>query len=317
MNDHNIVSISGGKDSTATLLVALARDVSNLSAVFADTGHEHPETYEYVEYLAEATGVSIQHVKADLGPQIDAKRRYVQEQWPKKGVSQSIIDDALSVLHPTGNPFLDMCIWKGRFPSSQVRFCTEELKRNPIIEQVFIPLMEEPGMILSWQGVRADESLARRYLPECDEVGGGLFNYRPILKWPVEAVFEAHRYMGIKPNPLYLKGMGRVGCMPCVNCRKEELAEIAMRFPEEIARVREWERIVSLASKRGSSTFFTATNDPTVSASSQIDASTHGIDRMVEWSQTTRGGRQFDLIASTADSAQCSSAYGLCETEVA
>ncbi|WP_209286280.1 phosphoadenosine phosphosulfate reductase domain-containing protein [Marinobacterium alkalitolerans] len=46
MKDYNIVSISGGKDSTATLLVALARDVSNLSAVFADTGHEHPETQE-------------------------------------------------------------------------------------------------------------------------------------------------------------------------------------------------------------------------------------------------------------------------------
>lgn len=317
MTTFNVVSVSGGKDSTATLLVAIARGVDQLSAVFADTGHEHPETYEYVEYLQEATGVPVRWVKADLSPRIAAKRRYVQEQWPKKGVSQAIIDDALSVLHPTGNPFLDMCIWKGRFPSSQVRFCTEELKRDPIIEQVFIPLMDQQGMILSWQGVRADESLARRYLPECDEVGGGLFNYRPILKWPVDAVFEAHRYMGIKPNPLYLKGMGRVGCMPCVNCRKEELAEIAKRFPDEIARVREWERIVSLASKRGSSTFFTVTNDPTVDASGDIHASTHGIDRMVEWSQTTRGGRQFDLIASASDGKQCSSSYGLCDVEEA
>jgi 3'-phosphoadenosine 5'-phosphosulfate sulfotransferase (PAPS reductase)/FAD synthetase len=42
---HNIVSLSGGKDSTATLLVARAWEVSNLSAVFADTGHEHPATF--------------------------------------------------------------------------------------------------------------------------------------------------------------------------------------------------------------------------------------------------------------------------------
>ena len=40
--EHNIVSISGGKDSTATLAVAVVREVDNLQAVFADTGNEHP-----------------------------------------------------------------------------------------------------------------------------------------------------------------------------------------------------------------------------------------------------------------------------------
>ncbi|MFI8038977.1 phosphoadenosine phosphosulfate reductase family protein, partial [Acinetobacter baumannii] len=47
----NIVSISGGKDSAATLLLALEQNVSNLLAVFADTGNEHEITYEYVRYL--------------------------------------------------------------------------------------------------------------------------------------------------------------------------------------------------------------------------------------------------------------------------
>ncbi len=32
MNTHNIVSVSGGKDSTATLLVAIALDTPNLQA---------------------------------------------------------------------------------------------------------------------------------------------------------------------------------------------------------------------------------------------------------------------------------------------
>lgn len=309
----NVVSMSGGKDSTATLLVALALDAEP-RAVFADTGHEHPETYDYLDYLEAATGVPIQWVKADFTDRINAKRIYVRDKWPEKGVPQSIIDAALSVLHPTGNPFLDLCLWKGRFPSSQARFCTAELKRDPIIEQVMLPLMDTGEMILSWQGVRADESLNRRYLPECDEVGGGLFNYHPILRWSVEDVFEAHRYMGIKPNPLYKQGMGRVGCMPCVNCRKDELAQIGQRFPEEVARVREWERLVSLASKRGSATFFTATNDPTVDAADDIQADTHGIDRMIDWASTARGGRQYDLIGKfSADEGGCSSAYGLCE----
>lgn len=314
--EHNIVSISGGKDSAATLLVARELEVPNLSAVFADTGHEHPATYDYVHYLAEATGVPIRWVKADLSSQIAGKRKYIETKWRAQGVPEDVVLAALEVLHPTGNPFLDLCLWKGRFPSSKVRFCTDELKRNPIIEQVFMPLMDGDSMVVSWQGVRADESLNRLYLPECDEVGGGLFNYRPILKWPVEAVFEAHRAAGIKPNPLYLQGCNRVGCMPCIMCAKDELREIAARWPAEVDRVREWERLVSIACKRGSATFFTATNDPTVQANDNITAATHGIDRMVEWANTSRGGRQFDLvdlIARAGNDNKCSSAYGLCE----
>jgi len=38
--------------------------------------------------------------------------------------------------------------------------------------------MTGENLVLSGQGVQAEESLSRRYLPECDEVGGGLFNYR-------------------------------------------------------------------------------------------------------------------------------------------
>lgn len=42
-----LVSISGGKDSTATLLLALERHPKEeVMAVFADTGNEHPTTLE-------------------------------------------------------------------------------------------------------------------------------------------------------------------------------------------------------------------------------------------------------------------------------
>lgn len=90
----------------------------------------------------------------------------------------------------------------------------QQSKRNPIIEQVYLPLMDGQNMLLSWQGVRTDESLARKYLAECDEVGGDLFNYRPILKWTVDSIFEAHRAADIKPNPLYLQGRNRFSYTP-------------------------------------------------------------------------------------------------------
>jgi PhoPQ-activated pathogenicity-related protein len=100
--------------------------------------------------------------------------------------------------------------------------------------------------------------------------------------------------------------------MPCVNSRKEELREIAARFPDETARVAEWERIVSKVSKLGSATFFSAVMDPTVNSGDVISHDTHGIDRAIDWSRTARGGRQYDLLATDKQPAECSSMYGLC-----
>jgi 3'-phosphoadenosine 5'-phosphosulfate sulfotransferase (PAPS reductase)/FAD synthetase len=306
---HNVVSVSGGKDSTTLLLLAMERGAENLQAVFADTGHEHQQTYDYVRYLEQATGVPIRWVRADFADRIAGKARYVREKWAEKGVPIDVVDRALSVLDrgPTGNPFLDLCIWKGRFPSTKARFCSEELKRNPIVEQVQIPLMDAGDAVISWQGVRADESPARANLPETEDVGGGLLNYRPILKWSADDCFAMHRKHGIKHNPLYEQGMGRVGCMPCIHARKDELLEISKRFPEEVARVAEWEQIVATASRRGGATFFTARSDDNEWAATQ------NIYTFVNWSKTSRGGKQYDMLRSDDDGPSCSSIYGLCE----
>ncbi|WP_417842007.1 phosphoadenosine phosphosulfate reductase family protein [Terasakiella sp.] len=315
MENHNVVSVSGGKDSTATLLLAIERGAENISAVFADTGNEHPETYAYIDYLEQKTGVTVRRIKPDFAARIAKKRETVKTKWASEGIPDAIISKALEALKPTGNPFLDLCILKGRFPSRRAQFCTQELKRDPINKQVFQPLLEDPETqdVYSWQGVRADESINRRDLAALDEVKDGLFNYRPILNWTADKVFSFHRKHDVKWNPLYEKGMRRVGCMPCVNCAKSELREIAARFPEAIDRIRAWEVIASDASKRGASTFFPISKDPTASASESISQPTHGIDRMVEWSRTKRGGREMDLEAFLPD-VGCSSAYGLCDT---
>jgi 3'-phosphoadenosine 5'-phosphosulfate sulfotransferase (PAPS reductase)/FAD synthetase len=310
---HNIVSVSGGKDSTALLLLALERNTENLQAVFADTGNEHPITYEYVQYLNDNV-FPIRTISANFTARIEGKRRYVAEKWPEKGVPQADIDRALEALKPTGNAFLDLCMWKGRFPSSKSAFCSEELKRNPIIEQVQMHLMEQGHEIYSWQGVRRDESIRRRHLAELEEVGGGLWNYRPILDWTAQECFEMHRKHGIKHNPLYEQGMGRVGCMPCINCRKDELLEISKRFPEEIKRIATWERIIADACKRGSATFFPVVQaDPMAKDLEIISPETHGVHVMVEWAKTSHGGKQYDLLRVQDDGPTCSSIYGLCE----
>jgi len=302
-----VVSVSGGKDSTALLLLAKELEVPNLKAVFADTGNEHPATYDYIHYLAHVTATPIQTVKADFTQDMQRKAHYINTKWRKEGVADAICDRAIELLKPTGNPFLDLCLMKGLFPSAKARFCTVELKRNPMFEQVHMPLLDQGISVDSWQGVRAEESRSRAMLPERDLVGrfangAQHWNYRPILQWSVEQVFAQHKKHNIKPNPLYSVGMGRVGCMPCIFCRKNELLHIASRFPEEIERIAQWEALVSSISKRGKGTFF-----------STSQGRGDGIWQCVQWSKTVRGGKQLDFVSMQEAEQECFSIYGLCE----
>jgi 3'-phosphoadenosine 5'-phosphosulfate sulfotransferase (PAPS reductase)/FAD synthetase len=180
------------------------------------------------------------------------------------------------------------------------------LKIDQIKKKIFAPFLAAGEDIDSWQGIRHDESPARACAQErefkmADEkTGAELWCYRPILEWKAEDCFAIMKKHMVAPNPLYKLGMGRVGCMPCFQCRKAELAQIAARFPDQIDRIREWEQVVSGVSKGGHSTFF-----PSAGAS--------GIDQIVEWSRTDRGGRQFGLFNDWDDLPACSSEYGLCE----
>jgi 3'-phosphoadenosine 5'-phosphosulfate sulfotransferase (PAPS reductase)/FAD synthetase len=319
---NNIVSVSGGKDSTALLLLAIERNTENLQAVFADTGHEHPTTIGYIEYL-NAEVFPIKTIKADFSERIMKKRKRLEliaagEPDPvnrkmKYPWTPESAERALKVLHPTGNPFLDLCLLNGLFPSTRTRWCSKELKRDLMITQVNFPLMEQGHEVYSWQGVRRDESLARRDLSELDEVGGGLWNYRPILDWTAEDCFAMHKKHGVKHNPLYELGMSRVGCMPCIHATKNEILEISKRFPEELERVKEWERLVAEASPLSAATFFPVTRIEKDIKSHEIDTEKHGIDSQVAWAKTGRGGKDIDMFKAEEEPALCSSIYGLCE----
>lgn len=311
----HVVSVSGGKDSTALLLLARERFGAEPMAVFADTGHEHPETYRYVEYLDRRIG-PIQHVKADFARRINFRREQLLKaaageieygqgiKWTPEEAAR-----AAEVMYPTGVPFLDLCLLKGRFPASQSRFCSQELKHIPIRQHAVDPLLDDGHTVVSWQGIRADESPSRANALPIEESDEDLWVYRPLLTWTAADVFAMHDKHGIEPNPLYKQGMGRVGCMPCIMCRKSELAEIARRFPDEIARIQEWERLVAMGSKRGLATLFAS--DKTTR---DYDSTTaNGIDVVVEWAKTGRGGKQYGLFHDTEELPECSSIYGLCE----
>jgi 3'-phosphoadenosine 5'-phosphosulfate sulfotransferase (PAPS reductase)/FAD synthetase len=218
---------------------------------------------------------------------------------------------ALDVLRPTGNPFLDLCLWKGRFPSRKAQFCTERLKRDVIVSYQ-LDLLDAGHTVISWQGVRRDESHNRRNALKFEGLAPRFYAYRPLVDWSKDQVFAYCASFGMKPNPLYLQGMNRVGCMPCINAQKDEVRQISVRFPQHIDRIEEWERLVSQASKRGWSTFFHLVGD-TAGPDREI-FSRCKVRATVEWSKTSRGGRHFDMFAEVIDTLACESKYAkLCE----
>lgn len=219
---------------------------------------------------------------------------------------------ALAALHPSGNPFLDLCMWKGRFPSRKAQFCTEYLKRNMAVEYQ-LALVDEGYTVVSWQGVRRDESLNRRDAKLFERLDARMYVYRPIVDWTAEDTFAYAASKGIKPNPLYKCGMGRVGCMACINASKNEVKQIALRFPAHIDKLAGWEIKVIACSKRGGASFFPATTGGVAVANKLAHAKANDIYHVVEWSQTSRGGKQFSLLTALDEPTACASSYGLCE----
>jgi 3'-phosphoadenosine 5'-phosphosulfate sulfotransferase (PAPS reductase)/FAD synthetase len=277
-----VVSISGGKDSSA---VALALQELELSfrMVFADTGWEAKETYAHLDYL-----------RKKLGP-IDVVEA-------PGGMKQKIEERA-------------------GFPARLQRWCTEELKLRPLRayhDRLEIELKEETCSVV---GVRAEESEARMKMPILEDEprtkghwGGWI--WRPILDWTVEQVIDIHNRHGLAMNPLYHRGHDRVGCYPCIFSRKEEVRLIAEHAPERIAEIRELEALVIRErAERNAKTPGRYSYAEGTFFQGRGEADGLGlmrIDNVVEWSKTSRGGRQMPLFAPVP-SGGCMR-WGMCES---
>lgn len=220
------VGVSGGKDSSAALLY-MVKDSGipqeRILASWCDIGNDHEATKAHVAWLA-----------SNIHP--------IETIYPEIG-------------------FFDLAMSRHRFPSTCARFCTEELKIIPTAEHL-LRLRLSGKRIISVSGVRADESADRAGLPEWD-FSGNLFcwNWRPLLNWTTQAVFDYHAHHGVPLNPLYALGAQRVGCWPCVMSRKEEIRIIALKNPDRIDQIETMESEFVKRYGRFSS-FFPATMVP-------------------------------------------------------
>lgn len=223
-----IVQFSGGKDSTASLIYTLRTIDKNAIAVFCDTGNEAPETYDYINYVADKLGVEL-----------------------------------VVVRNKNNETLEDVIRRKGVMPAGNQRFCTEELKQKPFIDWL-IDEWKDDALIV--QGIRNLESKKRSKMPRrCrffqyyttpvgkDNRGRNRYhNYRkkdvlnfidrfddsvlrPVITWTGQEVIDYILNNGLKPNPLYKKGFDRVGCFPCIFSKSQDILNIAAMSPDTIA----------------------------------------------------------------------------------
>jgi 3'-phosphoadenosine 5'-phosphosulfate sulfotransferase (PAPS reductase)/FAD synthetase len=309
-----IVSVSTGKDSALTLAMAIEKYGSDVIVLFCDTGNEHPYIYEYLEYLEDFFSITINRLKADFHDRIINKRKFIandvrigrnnkgtKKKWTNKRKRVALLDS----LQYSGNPMLDLCQWKGRFPSRRAQFCTQHLKTEQA--EKFQNVIYEKNEVTIWTGVRRNESPARANVKGHEKVSDGFYFNRPLVDLTTEDVFKGLEYYGLKRNPLYDLGFSRVGCMPCVNANKGEVRLISELFPDIIDRIRSWESMVGSASRRGLSSFFHARTKGLKCHEAFEEAN---IDKYVEWSKTGLGGRQYDIPSM---SKACIMAEGMCE----
>jgi len=209
-----IVSYSGGKDSTALLLWAIAKyGKQNIIVVAADTGAEFPETFNYFEYIKRKLGVKVHIAKSD--------------KWD----------------------FFSYCRYRQMFPSSGIRFCTSRLKTEPIAKWITANCNRKEDIMLT--GERREESNKRAgYEPDYYNKVSRIQGHRPILNLSTNEVFTAIRQAGLEPHPVY-QHWTRLGCYCCVFNTNDEWVTLHRYWPELFGRVADLEAEIGYTVRQG------------------------------------------------------------------
>lgn len=288
-----IVTFSGGKDSLASLLWVRNNLTKDFITVFCDTGWEHPLTYQYIKEIREKLDLNLVTIKS------------------KKF-----------------DGMVDLAIKKSRWPSSQRRFCTSELKTIPMIDYILDEINDD---ILMVQGIRAAESHKRAEMSkQCtffkyyvqpygkDKNGKDKFHtyrrkdvlafrekhaddlLRPVFEWSAQQVIDYILENGVQPNPLYRMGYKRVGCYPCVMASQQDIYNISVQDPDRIDYIADIE-------KRLNSCFFGPDKIPSRFYKGDYPL-TGDVVRYVHEKRSSGSLFDDDNVATS-----CMSYYGLCE----
>ena len=223
-----IISISGGKDSKATLIISLPLLLkvvksSQIKVVFCDTGWEKDETKQELETI------KLKLKQFNIGFLALTNSKY------PKGMT-------------------DLIKSKKAFPTMFNKFCTQYLKMIPALDY-YKNLYLKGFDVVSLVGKRRDESKDRIDTPDKEYFkykDWGFETYYPIADWTETDVYSLlDETWGIPES--YYKGNIRVGCDECF---LSDLKSISLMGEDKIKQMEETEEEVSKSYKDKNPTFF-------------------------------------------------------------
>ena len=205
------VSLSGGKDSTALLLLMIERGLPIDAVIWADTGMEFPEMYGHIakvdEHLCRERGL---HITALRSPK---SFEYMMFDEPKQ--KPSCLENRTRLgIPPYGN------CW----PGIKVRWCTGQLKTHQISKE--LNRLKGRHNLQQYVGIAADEAWRCKGL-----------NY-PLVDWGVTETqaLQLCYDRGFDFGGLY-EIYHRASCWCCPFQRIGELRSLRRHHPELWARL--------------------------------------------------------------------------------
>lgn len=211
---YHAVSWSGGKDSTAMLLLMIERDMPIDAVLFADTGMEFPEMYEHRRqvdaYLFRTRGMHITTLRHPKGFE------WLMFEEPKQKPS------AIENRRRMGVPLCG-----NGWPGVRVRWCTGQLKTHLLHREV--NRLKQAHQAVHYVGIAADEAW------RCKQ------ERYPLVEW---GVTEAQALQICYDRGFDFGGLYRIyhraSCWCCPFQRMDELRQLRTHHPEL------WQRLLAM-----------------------------------------------------------------------
>ncbi len=217
--EYRLVSLSGGKDSTAMLLRMLEEGMKIDCILFCDTGLEFPAMYEHLDKLEQNIGRPITRVKSEY------RYEHLMFDVPVKRKEDTSFAAKFGKVHNGYG-------WAG----PRMRWCTTQLKDIP--REKFLRELRQEYTVKEYVGIAADEQyrLERKRNKNPNHI-------HPLADWGMtEADCLKYCYeRGYDWGGLY-EHFKRVSCWCCPLQSLEELRQLYRYYPELWQRLKEWDK---------------------------------------------------------------------------